>query len=444
MTAVLERTANEIIRSALRAAGIIRPDEVPAAEDSSTGLEILNNLLKRWQAQGNHLWSQTEGVVFMDVGKESYFVGPSGDEATTQDDLITTTTTADLAALATTIAVTDTTGMLGALNLITIDPISTQFWTDGNSGVTTVVSGELVLTNGAATAGFSDFTLTCVPGDVYIVRGGYKKGTSVSGVLSIIDPTDSSVLATSTVPTTQTVSLEFTATQTSMTFRLANTSAVSGETSLLTSLTQINKGDGDTIGIKQDDNTRHWTNIVEVLSSTSLEINVGMVSAATSGVQVFTFSTIIDRPLRIYNERTETIGNDNEIPAFKWSRQEYMQQPTKSSQGTVIKMYYSPQLTNGRLYVWQTAQNCNQVANFTFDRPLQVAEEQSDNPEIPSEWFDALKWNIAREMIAEYGVTAGRAQIIVATAAESLEEALDFDEQNDFVSVQPDLSSMGG
>jgi len=440
MTAVLDRTANEIIRSALRASGIIRPDRIPKAADTATGLEILNNLTKRWQAQGRHLWAQTEGVVFMDAGKESYLLGPSGDEATKDDDLITTTTTADLAALATTVSLTDTTGMLGAANLITISPISTQFWTATLATITEAGVGIRIANSGAA-AGNGDFDLTTIAADEYRVEVGYTVGTSSSAVISVIDPTDSTVLATETVSASATVVLDFTATQTTLTLRVKNVSTTSGHTSEVSDVQLFNDADGDKIGIKQDDNTRHWTTIKKVDSSTQVTINTGMVSVAASGAQVFTFTTIIDRPLRIYNERSATIGQNNEIPAFKWSRQEYMQQPLKSGQGgTVTQLYYSPQLTNGRLYVWQTASNCNQVVRFTFDRPLQIASSQTDNPEFPSEWFDALKWNVALEMIPEYSVPAARAQEIRVNATESLEDALDFDEEQGDLNVQPDLT----
>lgn len=441
MAAVLDSTANEIIQAALLDSGIIRPDQVPAAEDTAIALARLNTLTKRWQAQGHHLWAQTEGIVFMDAAKESYLLGPSGDEATTAEDFIGTTTTAALVALDTTVSVASTTGMEGAPEIITIDPISIQFWTDGNSGVTSVVSEQLVLTNGAAVAGFSDFSLTCTVGETYRTRNGYIVGTSTAGaVFSIRDPvSDTETTTSGTLTASATVDLTFTATQETMTFRFENVSTTDTQTSILTSLSQIDTDDGDNIGIKQDDNTRHWANIVEVVDSTTVELNVGMISAAVSGAQVFTFSAFMERPLRIYNERTETLGQNNEIPAYKWTRQEYMQQPTKDSQGTIIQLYYNPVLVNGQLFVWQTALDCNQVALFTFDRPLQVADDQLDSPDFPSEWFDALKWNLALQLLSGYSVPPTIAQMVLVNAQSSLDEALDFDEETGSLYVMPDF-----
>ncbi len=438
MAAVLESTANQIIRAALLDSSIIRPDQVPSAEDIATSLARLNTMTKRWQAQGHHLWAQTEGIVFMDQGKESYLLGPTGDEATTADDFIGTTTTADLSASTTTITVGSTDGMLGAAEIITIDPISAQFWTPTDADVS-VVGDNLRVTNNSAAAGFADFDLTCTVGQTYRVVSDFVFGSASGGSFSIRDPVaDSEIITSGILFVDTTVTFEFVATQETMTFRLKNASFADTDFSELSSLSQIDKASGDNIGIKQDDNTRHWSTIVEVVSTTVLEINTSLVTDAASGAQVFTFTDFIERPMRIYNERTETIGQNNEIPAYKWSRQQYMQQTIKDSEGTIIQLYYNPRLIDGELFVWQTASDCNQVAFFTFDRPLQISDDLIDKPDFPSEWFDALKWNLAAQLLPGYGVPAQAAQLVMANAASSLQEALAFDEETGSLYVMPD------
>ena len=114
-------------------------------------------------------------------------------------------------------------------------------------------------------------------------------------------------------------------------------------------------------------------------------------------------------------------------------------EPTKDSQGTIIQLYYNPRLVNRQLFVWQTALDCNQVAFFTFDRPLQVADDQLDSPDFPSEWFDALKWNLALQLLSGYTVPATIAQMVLVNAQSSLDEALDFDEETGSLYVMPDF-----
>lgn len=439
-SAVLTVTARQIALAALRASGIIRPDEEPVAEDLATAIEAMNFLIKAWQAQGNHLWSQEEGVVFANVAQRKYLLGPGGDEACMDDDLIKTTLTAEAAALATTITVADTTDMLGAPDLLTVNPLSsTSLWAGTNATVTNPGGNTITVTNSGAAAGFADYTMeNLTVGDTYLADYTYDKGTSAGCTFSVVDLTGPTTLVTETETASTSGVLEFTATQTSLSFRVENTSTTTSEDSTITLLELRNKADGDFVGIKQDDNTRHWTNIVRVVSSTSLDINAGMVSVAASGQTVFTFTELIDRPLRIYNPRTETIGSENEFPIHKWTRSEYMDQPTKDSQGTIVQLYYSPQLTNGALYVWQVASDCNQVARFTYDRPLDISTDQLDNPDFPSEWFNALKWTTAREIVPEYRVSDTRAARIEKNAALHLELALSFDEETGDTSIRPD------
>jgi len=199
-------------------------------------------------------------------------------------------------------------------------------------------------------------------------------------------------------------------------------------------------GFGDFIGIRTDDDTRFWTKVVEITSDTELTIQDPMQDMASIDNTVFTFSDLIDRPLRIYNGRTLTFGDDNEIPVDDWSRQEYMQQPLKSSQGIPVNMYYTPELGDGRVYVWQTAANSNQMLNFTYDKPFEVTPDTASQPDIPPEWANALKWAIAKEMIAGYGVPLDRAQMIVMQADIALQEVQDNSNSSVYdLNVIPDM-----
>ena len=94
------------------------------------------------------------------------------------------------------------------------------------------------------------------------------------------------------------------------------------------------------------------------------------------------------------------------------------------------------------MYVWQTSATVDQIVRFTFDAPIDINTSTLDNPDIPSEWFNALKWNVANEIIPEYGVNQERAQLVLLKAATSLERALGFDEEPDSVSMRPDYEGI--
>lgn len=435
---VLTSSAIELVTAALRVIGEVPAEQSPEAVDITTGIEAFNMMIKDWQGQGLHLWAKTEGVLFLDKGKSQYNLGPGGDEATNDDDFINTEIATAATSGATIITVDSTTGMTGSANTFPNGGpnfVNTAGWTVGNSGTIAISSGKLELTNGAAAAGFTEMVLTTIVGDTYIIPISYEKGTSVSATFDIREGV--TILDTVTLSATGTGELEFTATQTSHTFRFANDSAVITETSLLISALLLNKTSGDNIGIELDDGTRQWTNIVTVDSSTQLRINTALTDDSAVDNSVFTFTDFIDRPLRILSARREFIGDDSEIPINLWSREDYFNQPDKTGEGTVVNVYYSPQLTNGRMYIWQTTNDVDQVVRFTYERPLDIFEANADSPDFPSEWFQVLKFNLAAMIAPEYNVDINVWDRLEAKADRLLQNILGFDEEPASLSFQP-------
>ena len=200
----------------------------------------------------------------------------------------------------------------------------------------------------------------------------------------------------------------------------------------------IDSGTADYIGIRLDDDTRQWTTIENVNSATSLQITDVLTSAAVSGDSVFTFSDYIVKPMRVPVTRRQTFGQSEEIPLDKWSRQQYFAQTLKSSPGTPTNFYYRPERTQGRLYVWQTANDVDQMMNFTFERQLHDFDETTDNPDFPVEWTECLIWNLAARIGPEYKIPLQQLQIIIARGEQLLDDLLGWDEELTSMDVQPD------
>jgi len=64
------------------------------AVDREQGIETLNDMVKSWQQQGFHLWTITEGVLFLQQGKEKYKLGSECKNAI-KDDYTLDSVTAD-------------------------------------------------------------------------------------------------------------------------------------------------------------------------------------------------------------------------------------------------------------------------------------------------------------------------------------------------------------
>jgi len=438
MPAVLTATALDIVNAALRLLGEKDGDQPPSANETQDGLEALNYLVKSYQAQGLHLWTKTEGVLFLDAGKTDYLLGPSGDEATNADDFISTDIAVAGIATDRTLTLDSTTGMTGADDILSSDPSeSTQGWT-AVGGTIAIVATSLVVSNATPVAGEAERTISdLVPGRTYRVKAGFTKGTSVSVTYSIKD--GATTLDTETLLATGTSYLEFIAAQTSHTFEILNGDTAATNDTTTTSIEIFDTTTGDFIGVRLDGGTRQWTKIIEVLSATQVfNVNALEDSVAIDN-SVFTFSDLIPRPVRLLQLRRDMVGTTDEIEAGQWSREEYFAQPDKTSQGTINNWYYSPQLTEGRVYIWQTANDVDQIARFTYERPIDIYDDTTDAPDFPSEWFRTLKYALAVDMAPEYTIAQARLDRLTIKASELLENSLGFDFEPDSMSMQPDL-----
>ena len=91
------------------------------------------------------------------------------------------------------------------------------------------------------------------------------------------------------------------------------------------------------------------------------------------------------------------------------------------------------------MYLWQTANNADQLARFTFERPIDIFDSGNDSPDFPAEWFRVLKYNLAADIAPEFTISQDRLDRIEAKASILLENALGFDSEADSISIQPNF-----
>lgn len=192
------------------------------------------------------------------------------------------------------------------------------------------------------------------------------------------------------------------------------------------------------IGIALEDGTRHWTTISSISAGVSVTIAAGLPSAALSGAGIYVYSTKIDRPVRVLDGRGATTHTGDEKDLIKETRESYFKIVNKLDRSSSINSwYYSPQLNTGKLYVWQTPEDCNQIIRFTFVKPQYVNQDQTETVLIPAEWLLAFKWAIAYELGVSRGIDPNRLITIAQKAESSLSLALGNDEEYDSFNFQP-------
>ncbi len=441
------QTAGQLITNALRDARIIAAEQAIQAKDLDNGLTALNIIIKHWQAQGIHLWSEEEAIVPLVTGQRKYLLGPSGDDIGVASTFFNTTLTTALIANDTVITVASTTGtnvdgqslsMAGADDILATNPTTTtQDWITGASTIAVVFNG-LEVTNSFALGGGVNFELDTTIGITYQVEVDYIAGTSGSADFKMFDIIGD--LDTVSVAGSQTVFMEFTARELITTFEMLNGSTGVGDNNVIGSLNYRDKSTGDRIGIEMDDGSRFWDSIVTVDSSTQVTINNGVPSGSAINNTVYTYGTAIARPMRLLQGRFAETVTASEIPVRQWSRDEYFDQPDKDSSGTVVNWYYTPKLTNGELYVWQVANSINQVLRLTYVDVIDIPTDTDDPLDFPSEWYMPLKWAIAAELGPSYGIADNRQLILEQKAFTTLESVLGFDVERESMSFQPDFN----
>lgn len=128
------------------------------------------------------------------------------------------------------------------------------------------------------------------------------------------------------------------------------------------------------------------------------------------------------RALRVLECRYRLNGID--VPMTMFSRQEYYDQPNKTTFPSIpVNFYFDPKVATGTLYLWPcpSAQTAAQYTiHFTYVRFLDIMDASNQTLDIPQQWIEAVTWNLARKLMTQYPVNdSNLAQIVMGTAAET-------------------------
>lgn len=207
---------------------------------------------------------------------------------------------------------------------------------------------------------------------------------------------------------------------------LSVSAAAAASTITLTSITGV--ATTYNIGIVLDAGTIQWTTINGAPTGYVVTLTATLTGAASSGNLVYVYQTIANRPLRVSAGRVK-INNGSEIPMKIISREEYFRIPLKTTQGKPTQLYYDPQLTHGQLYIWSTIQYVNDLIIVTAQREIEDFNTLADTADFPSEWNEAIIYNLAARMMLPYGIDKVTRDDISVMAQGFLESARDFDQE---------------
>lgn len=218
----------------------------------------------------------------------------------------------------------------------------------------------------------------------------------------------------------------------SFTSTTLSTAAVAGATSLqVASISGISTGQN--IGVYLDSGSMFWTTVNGAPSGSTVNIVGALPSSAAASNPLFTYTTKLDRPLRILTTRRFDIFAQLETPLWSMARLDYRDLPNKYTTGIINATFYDPQLNDGVFWLWTDPSSAYYAVKFTWMRQLQDFNGANDTADLPQYWINCLTWNLAKEMGPEYGTPEPRYGRIVARAAETLDTAMGFDRENESI-----------
>jgi len=298
-------TTNEIIKDAFTKINVVGADENPSAEDNQFAYRELNRMIKRWQAQGNHLWKKKTGIIFLQKEQREYDLSATGDHAAIS--YVETTLSADEAIGQTNLSITSSTGMTA----------------------------------------------------------------------------------------------------------------------------------GDYIGVETDDNELFWSTIDSVPDATSVVIDDALTTAASSGLRIYAYTTRISEPYFVYSAVRES-KSEIDTPLDSLSYEQYFQQPNKTQLGTPTMYQYDRQLGIGIIRVWLVPQDVEWLLKITYSEKIEDFDSNSNTPDFPQEWEDALVLNLAVKLAPVYGKANSQNFIALQQdATNALTEAMGIDNEQESMFIQP-------
>jgi hypothetical protein len=200
-------------------------------------------------------------------------------------------------------------------------------------------------------------------------------------------------------------------------------SAASGTTIVVTSATGF--ADTRAIGIEKDDGSIFWTTESGAPSGTTITLGTTIDGTASSGNYVYTYTSKLQRPLRIVEAYRSDLADSTETELDIEGKAVYESQTNKAQEGETLMLSYDPQLDNGVAYIWPRFVDGKSVINIIFQRPFEDFDAAGDTPDAPQEWYDALVLLLGVRLAPIYGMPAGERTLLRQEAGEALALALE-------------------
>lgn len=181
-----------------------------------------------------------------------------------------------------------------------------------------------------------------------------------------------------------------------------------------------------------------FTTTVTAVENNVVTINDILPCDVMCGMEVYFFTHLIDRPLKILQARRSILGGGNEIEMVNMENADYFRLPQKEQEGTPTSWTYVPTLDKGTFYLWNTPYANNIIIKFTYEQAFDILENSKDIPDIAQEWIEPLTWELAYQLSASCGLALDEREWLKIQAKESMAQARTFDQETGGFVISPD------
>lgn len=228
-------------------------------------------------------------------------------------------------------------------------------------------------------------------------------------------------------------------------FDFANTTltaaAAAGATALtVDSITGI--ATGDHLGIELDSGEFQWTTVNGAPSGSTVTATAALTGAAASGNTVVAYTNRIIRPLKVVAASQFAYADANETDVEMTANLDYQSLPSKSGQTSpFVKAFYQPKIPLGIMTAWQTPGDVVYGMTFSYHRPIFDFTSNADTPDLPIEWYNALIYSLAVDLIPNGNVPAERATLLIEAKKQKMMDALTADREPESICFEPDFGA---
>lgn len=135
----------------------------------------------------------------------------------------------------------------------------------------------------------------------------------------------------------------------------------------------------------------------------------------------------VDKFLRVIQAYNHNVVTNVDIPMVLVTREDYNRLGNKTSSGNPIQLLHIPNRVDSTIKVFPSPDTISATNNkivLVYQKAFDDFDNSADEPEFPSEWFDALKFALAHRLAPEYGMNVNDRKQLLAEAVLLKTEAM--------------------